>query len=102
MAGKLGLFGGNDALRTEVKAAIQQRFGLTDEAVAGLRTVERSGKFAGRKVTYLRVFSMAEAAAKGHQVKNFDDLDGAPALIRYQGHEEMDTQLVTLKAAAPA
>jgi len=99
VAGMLGLFGGSDGLRPQVKAAIKQRFGLTDEAIGGLRTVERKGKFAGRKVTYLRVFATAAAAAKGLQVRNFDDLDGSPALILYQGHEETDTQLVTLKGS---
>lgn len=97
MAGLLGMFGGMRSLRPEVRAAIQERHGLSESAMAELMVVESNGKFAGRGVTHFRVFRPAEAAARGLQVKNFADLDGTPALVAYEGHEEMDTRLVSLK-----
>ncbi|MBI3952994.1 MAG: hypothetical protein HY330_00605 [Chloroflexi bacterium] len=97
MAGLLGMFGGSRSLRPEVKAAIQSRHGLNDKAFAELKVVESSSKFAGRPVTYFRIFKPAEAVARGLQVKNFADLNEAPALVIYEGHEEMDTRLVSLK-----
>src|SRR5579883_2074989 len=57
-----------------------------------LRMAEESGMFAGRPVTFFRVFSPAAARAAGITVQRYRDLDPLPEL--YAGHAERDGALI--------
>lgn len=98
LTGLLGIFGSKSAaLRPEVRQAIQERHSLSNAALDGLRVVEKRGKFAGRPVIYFRIFQTSAASVGDRLVRSYGDLDHSANLVTYEGHEEMDTQLVSLK-----
>jgi hypothetical protein len=75
-----------------------------------LTILERPGSYAGRHVTFFRVFDPARAAsAGGVQPRTFRDLDAHPELIAESGHVERDGGVVLTRrpeqdddAAAPS
>ncbi len=69
---------------------------------AALGVVESGGTYAGRRVTYIRVFDPARAAERAVDVRAFGDLDGHPDLVLRMGHVEKDgTVVITWRPPAP-
>jgi hypothetical protein len=77
-------------------AAVAARLMQEGDARAGgagdLRMIEEGGHYAGRAVTYFRVFDPAAALAAGVTVRRFRDLDGLTELRT--GHTERDGAIV--------
>jgi hypothetical protein len=72
------------------------------EAASALAVVESRGSYAGRKVTYFRVFDSARAAARGVAIHAYGDLDTHPNLVLRSGHIEKDGMVViTWRAPLP-
>lgn len=68
---------------------------------AALGVLESGGSYAGRRVSYIRVFDPARAAERGADVRAFGDLDGHPDLVLRMGHIEKDgTVVITWRAPA--
>ncbi|MSQ28633.1 MAG: hypothetical protein EXR51_10950 [Dehalococcoidia bacterium] len=75
-----------------VRVVLLQERGLTDVAAVPLRMVLQKGRYAGRNVTYFRVFDPAAPAAGAPATKHYSDLDGAAAL--YSGHIEREGHVI--------
>ncbi|SRR6266508_1355174 len=66
---------------------------------SALGVVESRDSYAGRTVTYIRVFDLARAAARGLDVHAFGDLDAQRNLVLRTGHVEKDgTVVITWRA----
>ena len=76
---------GPTPLSDKVRHAIVDRYRTTDENVAKLSMIRKSGKFAGRKVTHIRVFDSSEIIP---EITSFSDLDSDKSSIRYTGRVE--------------
>jgi len=63
-----------------------------DPATLGL--LEEHGQYAGRRVTYVRVFAALRAADLGLQPRAFGDLDRHPELLVAAGHVEQNGTVV--------
>ena len=78
------------------------------DMASALGVVVSRGGYAGRKVTYFRLFDAERASARGASVHAFGDLDARPDLVLRSGHLEKDgTVVITWRepaadAAAPA
>lgn len=59
-----------------------------------LEVVERRGSYAGRRVSYFRVFDPIRIGERGLQFRRFSDLDSHPDLILASGHVESDGNIV--------
>jgi hypothetical protein len=59
-----------------------------------LGVIEQHGQYAGRRVTYVRVFDAVGATAAGVQPKHFDDLESHPELVMAAGHVEQNGTVV--------
>ena len=67
---------------------------------SALSTVEQRGKYAGRGVTYFRVFEPTRTAERGVDVRSFGDLDAHPTLVLKAGRIEKDgTITITARAS---
>jgi hypothetical protein len=76
--------------------------GCNDPADA-FRVVEQQGKYSGRKVTHVRIFAPAAAAARNVTVGAYGDLDVHPDLILWTGRmEHFGTVNITRQSAAPS
>jgi hypothetical protein len=71
------------------------------DAPDALRVIESRGSYSGRKVTYVRIFDPARAAAGAVDVRAYGDLDAHPDLVLWAGHVEHDGTVV-LNRRAPA
>lgn len=83
-------------LPLELREAIGSRHGFDEAACAEFRVVEKRGHFAGRSVTYFRIFSNRLIESLGHEVSRYEDLDKVPESVLFEGHEENDTHAVIL------
>ncbi|MDG0868141.1 hypothetical protein [Candidatus Lucifugimonas marina] len=72
-------------LSEQVRHAIVDRYRTADENVAKLSMIRKSGKFAGRKVTHIRVFNPSDFPP---EITSFSDLDSDKSSIRYTGRIE--------------
>jgi hypothetical protein len=72
----------------------------TDASALGV--VESRDRYAGRTVTYFRVFDPARAAARSVDVRGYDDLEAHPDLVLRAGHIEQDGAIVIGWRAAAA
>ena len=71
-----------------------------DDATA-FRVVEQQEKYSGRKVTQVRIFDPAAAAARDIAVGAYGDLDAHPDLVLWTGRVEQDgTVNITRQASA--
>ena len=70
--------------------------GASVEGTAALRMIEERGTYAGRSVTYFRVFDPASALSAGVAVRSFRDLDGLTGVR--SGHTERDGAIVLNRA----
>jgi hypothetical protein len=73
---------GPTTLSEQVRSAIVDRFRMTDEIVDKLSMIRKRGKFAGRKVTHIRVF---DSSVLTTAVSTYSDLDSDQSPIRYAG-----------------
>ena len=73
--------------------------GCTDPAEA-FRVVEQQGTYSGRKVTHVRIFDPAEAAARAVTVRAYGDLDAHPDLVLWTGRREHDGTVNLTRQAA--
>ena len=88
-------FGQNSApvaLSKKVTLCLAKERGLTEQAAASLRMMEKRGHYVGRKVTFFRVFDPAVVAASGLSPRRFNDLDSGAFL--HGGHVESDGHIV--------
>ena len=73
---------------------------------AALGMVASRGKYAGRGVTYFRIFDPLRAAERGVEVHTSRDLDAHPELVLAAGHVERDGSVALTaevgSVAAPA
>ncbi len=74
--------------------------GCTDPADA-FRVAEQQGTYSGRKVTHVRIFDPAEAAAREVTVRAYGDLDAHPDLVLWTGRREHDGTVNLTRQAAP-
>jgi hypothetical protein len=71
-----------------------------DAATIGV--VETRGQYAGRRVTYFRVFDQTRAATQAVSVRAVADLDAHPDLVLRAGHVEQNGALVFTAQASAA
>lgn len=72
------------------------------ETASALGVVESHANYAGRKVTFFRVFDSARASEAGLKIQAFEDLDAHRDLVLRSGHVEKDgTVVVTWRAPSP-
>lgn len=76
---------GPGPLSQQVRNAIVDRYSTTDDIVGKLTMIRKSGKFAGRKVTHVRVF---DATVHDIAISRYSDLDTDQESIRYTGRIE--------------
>jgi hypothetical protein len=72
---------------------------------AMLSVVQQRGSYAGRRVTYFRVFDPARNAEQAVVIRQYTDLDACPELVVASGHIEQDGALVLARpesASTPA
>mgnify|MGYP001587235283 FL=1 len=79
-------------LTNVVRGVLLQERGLSGVAAGPLRMALKKGRYAGRDVTYFRVFDPAAQAAGAPVTAHFSDLDGAAAL--YSGHIEREGHVI--------
>src|SRR5687768_4485508 len=78
--------------------------GLPPERVGALAlgVVESRGRYAGRTVSYVRVFDPARAVERGLDIRAFGDLDRHRTLVLRSGHVERDgTVVLDWRAPSP-
>jgi hypothetical protein len=80
------------ALPMAMATLLMKERGMSAEQTGALRIVEKSGTYAGRSVTYFRVFNPGSAQLAGLTVRSFADLDGLTEL--HTGHTERDGAIV--------
>ena len=68
---------------------------------SNLQVVESAGRYAGRKVTFIRVFDAARTPELGVEIRDYADLDAHPELVLRAGHVEKDGE-ITINWRAPA
>jgi hypothetical protein len=79
-------------LSAAVTALLMREPGASPEDMSALRMIEERGHYAGRSVTYFRVFNPATALSAGVVVRRFRDLEGLTDLRT--GHTERDGAVV--------
>lgn len=77
-----------------VRRILLRERGLNEVSAGGLRMALKKGLYAGRQVTYFRVFDPAALLATGQAPQHFRDLDGSGAL--YAGHIEREGHVVLI------
>lgn len=81
-------------LAESLRGRLVQDRGLSDQAIASLRMVKRSGRYADRAVTFFRVIDPEAVRQAGIELQHFADLDAHPSLQLHTGHFERDGQIV--------
>lgn len=81
-------------LADRVRLRLATDRGLSEQAIAVLRMVTRTGNYAGRKVTYFRVIDPDAVTRAGVALGRYGDLDAHQRLQLHTGHIERDGQLV--------
>jgi hypothetical protein len=72
---------------------------------AMLSVLQQHGWYAGRGVTYFRVFDPARSAERAVVIRQYTDLDACPELVVASGHIEQDGAMVLARpesASTPA
>lgn len=90
---------GPSPVPANVSSAIQNKLKISPEELGNLRSVEREGHYAGRKVRFIRVFD-PRLVANGSPKVNFVDLAKTPAAILFEGHIEKSGALVITERRA--
>ena len=71
-----------------LRSAIIEKSGIGAEAIDLLRVFKKSGTYAGRKVTHLRVYNPALTEVGLGAVTKYGHLDTQPQAICFAGHME--------------
>ena len=93
---------------TAIREALARSPFESSAATVPLTILQRPGSYAGRHVTFFRVFDPGRAASAGIHPRGFGDLDEHPDLIAGSGHVERDGVVVLTSrpeqddAAAPS
>jgi hypothetical protein len=83
-------------LSAALTASLIKEPGASVDGTAALSMIEERGSYAGRSVTWFRVFDPAAALAAGVAVRSFHDLDGLSGVRT--GHTERDGAIVLNRA----
>ena len=65
---------------------LEERFHLLPKEMAKLQCVGCRGSVGRLPVVLIRIWDRAEAYQRGITVKRYQDLDGYPELMRFEGH----------------
>ena len=79
---------GPAAVDKTLRELITSRFKLTDGDVDNLSVLRRSGNFAGRPVTRLRVYDPSLLSGDVGEVRKFLHLDEQAQAVCFEGHTE--------------
>ena len=83
----------------QVRAHLSTDRGVSENDSARWRMILEHGQYAGRSVTYYRVFDPEAAARANVEPRRYGDLD--TALVLHAGHIEQDGSVVLNMATAP-
>jgi len=86
-------------LSEKLQLSLTKERGLSPEPGARLRMVEERGNYAGRPVTYFRVFDPGNAKWGNSELRHFNDLD--VRRILHSGHIERDGAIVLNRDSSP-
>lgn len=77
-------------LPKDVRAALASKFLLEDETLSRLRAVEKSGKYAGRRVCFIRIIDPTLLTKEADAQVRYSTLDDAKysKAILFDGHIE--------------
>src|SRR6266567_4548970 len=76
----------------KIRLSLTNERGVSSDAGATLRMVEEPGNYAGRRVTYFRIFDPTNAKWGSSELRRFKDLD--VRRIVHSGHVERDEAVV--------
>jgi hypothetical protein len=79
-------------LSISVQRSLIKERSLQSDDMIPLRMLEERGQYAGRPVTYFRVFDPTNAKWAGVELRRYDSLDARRIL--HSGHVERDGQIV--------
>lgn len=82
-----------------VAKALTSQFGLSTEAIAELRYVEKPGLYAGRRIKYVRIFDPSLNESKG--VGRYEDMTTSKECLLFEGHVEKKGSLIHLVDRRP-
>ncbi len=75
-----------------VRLSLLKQRGMSDTGVASLRMVQERGNYAGRPVTYFRVFDPGNAKWGTVELYKYNDLD--VRRILHSGHAEKNGEVI--------
>jgi hypothetical protein len=78
----------------QLRSRLVQDRGLSEQAVASLRMVNRQGRYSDRKVTFFRVIDPEAVRRAGLELRRYADLDAHLPLLLHTGHIERDGHIV--------
>jgi|ERR1035437_3771533 hypothetical protein len=79
-------------LSEPIQLSLSKDRGISPDVAVALRMVEERGNYAGRQVTYFRVFDPGNTKWGTSEVRRFDELDARRIL--HSGHVERDGVIV--------
>jgi hypothetical protein len=79
-------------LSKDIRSSLIAERGIRDETIDSLRMVEDRGQYAGRPVTYFRVYDPDNAKWGTSEPRNYADLNASRIL--HSGHTEKDGHIV--------
>jgi hypothetical protein len=83
-----------------VRISLTKQRGMSDTGVDSLRMVQERGNYAGRSVTYFRVFDPSNAKWGTVELYKYNDLD--VRRILHSGHAEKDGVIVLDRQSSEA
>lgn len=77
-------------LSEQIQKLLIAQYKLDAQVLSKMRSVEKSGKFAGRPVRYVRVFDPSRVADGKQGIRQYDDLANHLEAVLFEGHIEKD------------
>lgn len=73
-----------------IREILESKYRLDSEAMGRLRLLEKSGKYAGRPVRFVRIFDMTQVPASPAVLLKYSSLDNGdyPKAVHFDGHIE--------------
>ena len=81
---------GPKPLSPQLHEVIVSRFNIEAAKATSLAYFQRSGNYAGRSVTYVRVIDASLLDGYGVSIKKYEDLEGHTEAILFDGRIEKD------------
>lgn len=81
---------GPTSLTQQLRDAVIDRFKLTENAVDALEMIKKRGRFAGNKVTHIRVFDPSEVIG---EITKYSHLEENSDSVRFKGHIDKNGNL---------